>query len=240
MPTLYAGASPSPARPPAMSTKPAEARTIRPGAIRVAKRPTTTAATGMRVTTSPATAGSSAHPFTSRITSRKRAALSAADPSRSARFGAQRGRVMGAATTPGVSRRQRARIGTSATGACTRKIASHPASWVRMPPIAGPSAAPRMPARTQTCTARLSEPSNTVEEKQSSGDDEGCSDRLHAASRQNEPEDVRKAAGERGGGEDHEPGEAEGVEGVAGRRARREPRRRRAPGCTRSGPRRPR
>ena len=45
---------------------------------------------------------------------------------------------------------------TSATGTCERKIDSQPRSCVRMPPAAGPSAAPSTPAATQTLSAASS------------------------------------------------------------------------------------
>ena len=66
---------------------------------------------------------------------------------------------MATATGGGTRKRHRASSGSSATGAWARKMASQPASCVRMPPIAGPSAAPSMPARAHTCAARCSDPS---------------------------------------------------------------------------------
>ena len=47
---------------------------------------------------------------------------------------------------------------TSTAGACTKKIDSQPSSCVRIPPTAGPSAAPAMPARIQMRAAEASDP----------------------------------------------------------------------------------
>ena len=101
-----------------------------------------------------------------------------------------------------------ARIGTaaaSAIGTWSRKIDCQETSWVRMPPSAGPSAAPVAPAVAQIAVARRSEP--TVAGSSSSdavtasappiactraGDDQGR-------------EVIGEPAGEPGTGEDREP-----------------------------------
>ena len=149
-----------------MRTHPQAARVTRPP-----KRPATAevaiAAAGMIVTTIPAAAGGMCHPSTSRSTSRNRAAVSAPETRSSARFAGTFGLPAGSASGLTRSRQQPSRV-TSASGACTRKIDSQPSVSVRIPPAAGPSAAPAMPADAHVRTARASDPPPSVSERRSS------------------------------------------------------------------------
>ena len=111
----------------------------------------------MIVTTSPAASGSRRQPLISRITSRKSAATSAPETSRSAAFAAICGRSAGSGTGRACTPRS-ARRPTRATGAWSTKIDSQPKSCVRIPPIAGPTEAPTIPASAQIRAAEASAP----------------------------------------------------------------------------------
>src|SRR6478735_367292 len=150
------GSTPSAASPPVTRTTPASARVaVLP--IRDATLPVAIAATGITVTTTPATAGSSRQPSTRSKTRRNRAAVSAPESSSSARFAETFGRPAGSTTGRTRSRRTPTRV-SRARGAWTKKIDSQPSVSVRIPPMAGPSAAPRIPAAAQVRTALPSEP----------------------------------------------------------------------------------
>ena len=119
----------------------------------------------MTVTTSPAASGSSRQPLISRITSRKSAATSAPETSRSAAFAAMlrpSGRLR---RRDAPARRGAPRSATSdrpAPGAT--KIDSQPRSCVRIPPTAGPIEAPTIPASAQIRAAGASASSRLGEQ----------------------------------------------------------------------------
>ena len=101
-----------------------------------------------------------------------------------------------------------ARIGTaaaSATGTWSRKIDCQETSSVRMPPIAGPSAAPVAPALAQTTVARRSEPTVAGSSSSAAVTASGAAERLHAAGEDQGREVVGEPAGEPGAGEDRQP-----------------------------------
>ena len=88
---------------------------------------------------------------------RKSAATSPPESRSSAAFGIQRGRPAGAGIRRTETPRTAMRV-ASASGTCAMKIDSQPSASVRIPPAAGPSDAPRTPARTRTWAARASLP----------------------------------------------------------------------------------
>ena len=75
-----------------------------------------------------------------------------------------------------------------------------------MPPAAGPSAAPRMPAATQMRSAAFVAALELREEVERRRDDERRADRLHAARADEHLEGRRETAGERRSGEHDAPG----------------------------------
>ncbi len=89
---------------------------------------------------------------------RNNAATSPPDRNSSPRLAATFGRLGGNAIDVPATPRA-ATSGTSASGACSRKIHSQPIVWVSTPPTAGPIAAPRTPAATQMRIARSALPS---------------------------------------------------------------------------------
>ena len=97
-------------------------------------------------------------PSTSRRTSRKSAATSPPESRSTAAFAVRAGRPA-ALRVVSICSPRRATSGRSASGTCTRKIDSQPSTSVRIPPRAGPSAAPKMPAATHSRTARPPFPS---------------------------------------------------------------------------------
>ena len=159
------------------------------------------AASGMIVTTSPAASGSRRQPLISRITSRKSAATSAPETSRSAAFAAICGRSAGSGTgracTPRIASRP-----TSATGAWSTKIDSQPKSCVRIPPIAGPTEAPTIPASAQMRAAEASAPDSLGEQVERGDDDGRPGHSLGRPQPHQHPERGREGAGERRGRED--------------------------------------
>ncbi len=150
------GSTPSAASPPVTRTTPAAAR-VAVFPTRDAMLPLAIAATGITVTTTPATAGSIRHPSTRSSTRRNSAAVSAPERRSSARFAERFGRPAGSTSGRTRSRSTPRRV-SSASGAWAKKIDSQPSVSVRIPPIAGPSAAPRIPAAAQVRTALPSEP----------------------------------------------------------------------------------
>ena len=123
------------------------------------------AASGITETTSAASIGLRRQPSISSRTSRKSAAAIAAETIASARFAQRCGlpvwRTSVSMIPVAASCLATERIGTaaaSATGTWMRKIDCQETSSVRMPPTAGPSAAPVAPAAAQTVAARRSEP----------------------------------------------------------------------------------
>ena len=129
-----------------------------PPSDRGRRRPTAIAVSGMTVTTTPAAAGDIPHPSTRRSTTRKSAATRPPATRSSAAFAVIDGLPAGAGTGRAPTPRA-ASNNTSASGTCARKIDSHPSSCVRIPPAAGPSAAPSTPAATQVRSAASSLPS---------------------------------------------------------------------------------
>ena len=150
------GRKASAARPPPTRTMPAAIQASRPE--RGARRAARSAASGITVTTSPAAAGDMPQPSTSRRTSRKSAATSPPESRSTAAFAFRAGRPA-ALRAVSICSPRRATRGRSASGTCTRKIDSQPSTSVRIPPRAGPSAAPKMPAATHSRTARPLAPS---------------------------------------------------------------------------------
>ena len=75
--------------------------------------------------------------------------------SRSAAFAPMCGRPAGSGTGTAYAPRS-ATSASRTTGACTKKIDSQPSNWVRIPPTAGPTAAPTIPASAQMRAARAS------------------------------------------------------------------------------------
>ena len=113
------------------------------------------------MTTRPAASGSRRQPLISRITSRKNAATSAPETSSNATFAPMCGRSTGP-ESGGTRTPRSVSSARSTTGAWTRKIDSQPNSCVRMPPAAGPSAAPITPARAQMRAAGTSPPARSA------------------------------------------------------------------------------
>ena len=104
--------------------------------------------------------------------------------------------------------RATARIGTaaaSATGTWIRKIDCQETSSVRMPPTAGPSAAPVAPALAQIDRRPALGADRRRQQLQRRGDRGGAAERLHAAGDDQGRELVGEAAGEAGAGEDRQP-----------------------------------
>ncbi len=122
--------------------------------------------------------------------------MSAPETSSSARFAGTFGRPAG--VTSGRTRSRQSPTSVSrASGACTRKIDSQPSVSVRIPPIAGPSAAPATPADAQVRTARASEPSVSVSRSSAAQTRQRAAERLHAACADQHAEGRREPAGER-------------------------------------------
>ncbi len=86
---------------------------------------------------------------------------------------------------------------TSASGTWARKIDSQPSTCVRTPPTAGPSAAPRTPAVTQTRKRPLVASERPRQQVERGGDDQRGADRLNAAGADEHLERRCKPAGER-------------------------------------------
>src|SRR5512133_1510172 len=113
------------------------------------------AAAGMTETAAAAAIGSMPQPSTSIRTSRKSAAVSAAETSASARFGARRSRVVEGRGTTGTRHAEITGARTArAIGTWTANTARHESACVSTPPIAGPTAAPTAAAPTHTLTPR--------------------------------------------------------------------------------------
>ena len=113
------------------------------------------AAAGMTETAAAAAIGSMPQPSTSIRTSRKSAAVSAAETSASARFGASRSRVVDGRGTTGTRHAEITGARTaSAIGTWTANTARHDSACVSTPPIAGPTAAPIAAAPTHILTPR--------------------------------------------------------------------------------------
>ena len=119
---------------------------------------------------------------------------------RSERRRARQAQERAATTSP-----RRTSSSTSASGTCARKIDSHPSSCVRIPPAAGPSAAPSTPAATQTRRARSSLPSSLREQVERGRHDQRRPDRLDAARADEHLERWREPAHERRAREDDDP-----------------------------------
>ena len=109
----------------------------------------------------------------------------------------RRERATGRTSTP-----RTASNSTSASGTCARKIDSQPSSCVRIPPAAGPSAAPSTPAATQVRSAASSLPFACERRSSAGGDEQRGAERLDAPGSDEHLERGREPAGERRHGED--------------------------------------
>ena len=105
------------------------------------------------MTTPAASSGVCPQPLISKSTIRKSAAVSDADTSPSATFAGTSGRSAAGMISGRCSERGMNTNATNASGTWTAKIAFHEMVSVRMPPIAGPAAAPITPAADQTAIA---------------------------------------------------------------------------------------
>ncbi len=191
------------------------------------------AASGSTVTTMPAAAGDMPQPETSRSTRRKSAATRPPERKSNAALALRCGRPAGSREPsprrcPGAPRA--ARAARERAVPARRRSTSSPAAPSSMPPAPGPNAAPRMPASTQTRTARASAPGRLGKKIESGDDDERCPDRLDAARGDEQLE--RRLRARRPAMRPRRPGHRRGTLGVAGagRAARRARRRARARG----------
>ncbi len=134
------------------------------GPVRCDRGRTATAASGSALTTAAPASGPSPHAVTIIRTARKSAPTSAPKAKTSPRFGSSRTRGTGPPSgaserTPGATRQSSA---AAATGAWARKMARQSKSWVRMPPAAGPSTAPSVPARPHHARPAAVDPVRTA------------------------------------------------------------------------------
>ena len=153
------GRAARPTRPPASRAAPPMAATDAPS--RAPRKRATKVPTGSAVTTSAPAMGSYCQTSTTSSTDRNSAPTRAAKTRTKPRLAVTdpgtrgvgrvgpRPRTMGAATTTSAA---------AATGAWTMKIARQSSSWVRMPPRAGPRAAPIVPAHAHQARPDVSEP----------------------------------------------------------------------------------
>ena len=204
------GSSASPPRPPETRIAPAAARALALGTSGPRRLPAR-AESGITETTIAAPIGLRRQPSISSRTSRKSAAAIAAETIASARLASRCGRPVlrssGSTIPVAASCLATARIGTAAaiaTGTWSRKIDCQETSSVRMPPTAGPSAAPVAPALAQTAVARRSEPtvagSSSSAAVTAAAPPSACTQRATIRVL----EMVGEAAGEAGAGEDGE------------------------------------
>ena len=77
---------------------------------------------------------------------------------------------------------------TSATGAWKTKIAGQSNACVRIPPSAGPTAAPNVPAAIQIASPRERDPLERAQQLECAGEEHRGAGALHAAKRDQDPD----------------------------------------------------
>ena len=150
-----------------MSRQPAAVSERGPARTSRASGVAANAAIGTTDTVSAAVAGERRQPSTRSRTSRNSAAVSAAESSTSATFGAIAGRCRSGgcdAACRGIA--SAAGTASTATGTCTTKIDCQEMASVSRPPATGPAAVPITPAAIQRATPRRSSVAATSSSRQ--------------------------------------------------------------------------